>query len=179
MPIVALAARDLDRFLLDPGRLVPPAGGCRWRSASEPAAKDRRSRAIGSMTPPSLPSPRKRVWAAESSNNLQAVSNALDSITGGFRGERSGPTKHSGFSLRRMARGRGACDQGRRLDVSRRGARRSIERQRFAREPASLREHHAIVARDRQLETSSDPLSPFDQIVRRAHRTDFARGLLE
>jgi hypothetical protein len=98
MPIVALNARDLDQFLLDPGasflRPEDVAGDprlnrpqkieilCRWAyDATELAVAEEEGMGGGE------------------SSNLQAVLNALVSITGGFSGERSGPTKHSGFTI--------------------------------------------------------------------------------
>ena len=98
MPIVELAARDLDQFLLDPGasfhRPEDVAGDprlsrrqkieilCHWAyDATELAVAEEEGMGGGE------------------SNNLQAVLNALVSITGGFSVERSGPTKHSGFSI--------------------------------------------------------------------------------
>ena len=98
MPIVALAAHDFDQFLLDPGASFPRpddvAGDLRltWQQKIEILchwAYDATELAVAE----------EEGMGGGESSNLQAVLNALVSITGGFSSERTGPTKHSGFII--------------------------------------------------------------------------------
>jgi len=98
MSNLALAALDLERFLLDPGSsfrrpedvIVDPRLRrqqkieilCRWAyDATELAVAEEEG------------------MRGEESSNLHRVLNALVSITGGFDAEHTGPTKHAGFCI--------------------------------------------------------------------------------
>ena len=98
MSNLALAARDLDRFLLDPGssfgRPEDVIGDprlerqqkieilCRWAyDATELAVAEEEGMNGGEAS------------------KLHGILNALVSITGGFDAEHTGPTKHAGFCI--------------------------------------------------------------------------------
>jgi hypothetical protein len=98
MSTLALPALDLNRFLLDPSssfrRPEDVVGDsrlrrqqkieilCRWAyDATELAVAEEEGMGGGE------------------SSNLQAVLDALVSITGGFDAEHTGPTKHAGFCV--------------------------------------------------------------------------------
>ena len=98
MSTLALAALDLERFLLDPG------SSFRWPEDVIGDLRLLRQQKIEILCRWAYDATELEVAEEEGmgggeSSNLHRVLSALVSITGGFDAEHTGPTKHAGFCV--------------------------------------------------------------------------------